>query len=403
MNKNFHFLTKIYNNRWFQVVLGFIAFISLGTVYSYSILRVEIQREFQIGSTLSGLPYLTSLFFYALTMFFSGRYLSKYKPSKIMIIGSLLVSFGWILSSFTSSIYVLIITYGLVMGVGVGLVYGIPIIVIPKWFQKHKGLALGLVLAGFGLSPLLTSPITQLALDNVGLSRTFLIFGIIFLFLLPLISILFHNPPENELLDFVTRDNPIENKKSIIKTKNFWLLYLNFILGTTTGLMVIGSSSVIGVNYYQLEIHVVAYTIAFFAVMNAIGRPIFGSLNDIFGTKKTIILIHLITISSALIIIFKPFDPFFSFVVGFSPLWMMLGAWLALAPAATHALFDESNYSKNYGLVFTGYGFGAIIGVIFSGRIIDSNLSLEFLFVPIIIISIFSIILTSLLLKKRVN
>jgi MFS family permease len=403
MNKSFHFLTKIYNNRWFQVVLGFIAFISLGTVYSYSILRVEIQREFQIGSTLSGLPYLTSLFFYALTMFLSGRYLSNYKPSRIMVIGSLLVSIGWILSSFTSSIYVLIITYGVVMGVGVGLVYGIPIIVIPKWFQKHKGLAVGLVLAGFGLSPLLTSPITQLALDNVGLSRTFLIFGIVFMFLLPLISILFHNPPEIEVSKLLSNDKNILGGSNIIKTKNFWLLYSNFILGTTTGLMVIGASSVIGVNYYQLEIHVVAYTIAFFAVMNAIGRPIFGSLNDILGTKKTIVLIHLITIISALVVILKPFNPFISFVVGFSPLWMMLGGWLALAPAATHALFDESNYSKNYGLVFTGYGFGAIIGVVFSGRIIDSNLSLEFLFIPIIIISILLIIITSLLLKKKDN
>lgn len=399
MKNLLHFLTKIYNNCWFQVVLGFIAFISLGTVYSYSILRVEIQREFQIGSTLSGLPYLTSLFFYAVTMFVSGRYFSDFKPSKVMVIGSLLVSIGWILSSFTSSIYVLILTYGVIMGIGVGLVYGIPVMVIPKWFDKHKGLAMGLVLGGFGLSPLLTSPITQLFLDRFGLSDTFLIFGLVFMVLLPLISIIFHNPPSNKVKIIVSIEK--KNNTHIIKTKNFWLLYLNFILGTTTGLMVIGTSSVIGVNYYQLEIHLVAFTIAFFAVMNAIGRPIFGYLNDHLGTKKTIVLIHLITIISSLIIIFQPFNQFTSFITGFAPLWMMLGGWLALAPAATHSLFDDNDFSKNYGLVFTGYGLGAIIGVLFSGRIIDSNLSLEFLFIPIIAISLISMFVTSLLLKTQ--
>ena len=399
--------TRVYNNRWFQVFLSFLALLCLGTVYSYSILRIEIEKEFSIGSGLSGIPYLTSLFFYALTMFISGRYLSRFSPTKIMLIGSILVSIGWILSGLASNIIFLTITYGLIMGVGVGLLYGIPILVIPKWFIKgNKGLAVGLILAGFGLSPLITSPLTQLSLDNSGLSSTFVSFGVAFGIVLPIISLLFHNPKEEStpLVVKVKKDLSIENSnKSIVKTKNFWLLYLNFLFGTTTGLMIIGSTGLIGTQYYNIEIHIIAFTISAFAFSNAIGRPIFGTLNDYLGTKKAISLIHIITIISSGIIILNPFNSFFVFLLGFAPLWMMLGAWLAIAPAATYSLFGETNYPRNYGIIFTGYGFGAIIGVLFSSRVFDVNLSLDFIFIPIIIISSVILFLSLMFLGNSSN
>lgn len=402
MKNKLHFWTKIYNNRWLQVILGFIVFMGLGTVYSYGILRIEIQNEFSVGSTLGGLPYLTSLAFYALTMLVSGRYLSNKSPAKIMVLGSIFVSVGWILSGLVTTIFGLVITYGVIMGIGVGLVYGIPIAIMPKWFSKGKGLAVGLILAGFGMSPLVTSPITQLALDNYGLDKSFITFGIVFGIFLPLISLIFHNPPiDTENYENTRNTKIIINKEqpSIMKTKNFWLLYINFIIGTTVGLMIIGTSGIIGSNYFDIEIHIVALTVSFFAICNAIGRPVFGALNDRIGTKNAIVIIHTITIVSSLIIAFKPFNNFISYGLGLSLAWMMLGAWLAVAPAATHSLFAEENYSKNYGIIFTGYGIGAIIGVMFSGRIIDANLSLTFLFTPVIILSFISLVITAIHLK----
>ncbi len=400
MKNKIHILTRIYNNRWLQVILGFIVFMGLGTVYSYGILRIEIQKEFSVGSTLSGLPYLTSLAFYALTMLISGRYLAKYSPAKIMVIGSILVSIGWISSGLVGNILGLVITYGVIMGIGVGLVYGVPISIMPKWFSKGKGLAVGLVLAGFGMSPLVTSPLTQLALDNLGLQKTFITFGIIFGVLLPLLSLVFHNPKTNENTDAIKESlSKDQNKTNILKTKNFWLLYINFVIGTTVGLMIIGTSGIIGSNYFDIEIHIVALTVSFFAICNAIGRPIFGALNDRIGTKNVIAVIHITTIVSSLIIIIQPFNNFITYFLSLSLAWMMLGAWLAVAPAATHTLFDEENYSKNYGIIFTGYGIGAIIGVLFSGSIIDANLSLVFLFTPVIVLSLVSLVITKIHLK----
>jgi len=399
------FFYKLLNNRWTFVVSGFIVFVSLGTVYSYSLLRVEIQTKYLIGSTLSGLPYLTSLAFYALTMFLSGRMLSRYSPARVMFVGSTLVSLGWILSAYVPSLFGLVCTYGVIMGIGVGLVYGVPLHVIPKWFPKNRGIVLGFVLAGFGISPLLTSPITQLALDQYGLDKTFLVFGLIFGICLPLLSLLFHYP-----FDAVDNDNVITVKpittshdSNMLKTLKFWLLYINFIIGTTIGLMIIGISGTIGTVYYSLEIHQVVYAISFFALCNGLGRPLFGWSNDRIGTRNTIIIIYAITILSSVILIYNPFGNLGSFVVGFSLLWMTLGSWLAVAPAATLTMFGEKTYSRNYGIVFTGYGIGSIIGVISSGILLDANISISVIFITVVFISFLSLLTTSLLLKGALD
>ncbi|MDT8336442.1 MAG: MFS transporter [Candidatus Izemoplasmatales bacterium] len=237
-------------------------------------------------------------------------------------------------------------------------------------------------------------------MDNFGLKGTFITFGVIFGIFLPLLSLVFHNPKSNEVINTITStDNGNKEITNIMETRNFWLLYINFIIGTTVGLMIIATSGIIGSNYYDIEIHVIALIVSFFAICNSIVRPVFGALNDRIGTKKVIAVIHIITIISSLIIIFQPLNNFMNYVLGLSLAWMMLGAWLAVAPAATHNLFAEENYSKNYGIIFTGYGVGAIICVLFSGRIIDANLSIAFIFTPVIVLSFISQIITKIYLK----
>jgi MFS family permease len=71
----------------------------------------------------------------------------------------------------------------------------------------------------------------------------------------------------------------------------------------------------------------------------------------------------------------------FLFALSFSVFWFNLGGWLAMAPAATLSLYGQKYYGQNYGLVFTAYGIGAVIGVISSGLIRDLFKSYEAVFV----------------------
>jgi len=135
--------------RWVYVILGIIIMMCLGTVYSWSVFRLHVEELYNVGTTQSGFPYMVSLAFYALFMFLTGKHLDKYSPRLIISFGSILVAIGWILSAYAPNIYILTITYGVIIGAGVGIAYGAPMTVVARWFPEKKGLVVGLILTGF--------------------------------------------------------------------------------------------------------------------------------------------------------------------------------------------------------------------------------------------------------------
>jgi len=96
MNQNLSMKSNKFNalKRWRYILLGIIIMMCLGTVYSYSVFRLPIEKIFNVGTTQSGMPYMTALAFYAVFMFLTGRYLDKFKPRYAILLGGLLVSLG---------------------------------------------------------------------------------------------------------------------------------------------------------------------------------------------------------------------------------------------------------------------------------------------------------------------
>ena len=396
----------IFLKRWMYVVLGSIIMMCLGTVYSYSVFRLPIEKIFNVGATQSGMPYMTALAVYALFMLLTGRYLDKFNPRLIMTVGGLLVSLGWILSAYGPNIYVLTITYGLISGAGVGIVYGVPMTIVARWFPEKRGLAVGMVLIGFGLSPLITAPLARILVENYGIMNTFLILGVCFGVIIPILSYPFKYPSELEQLSLKSvkqvKNSLYElNTLSMIKSKSFIGLYINFIIATTIGLMLIGLTSSIGIELIGLSQKKVALLVALFAVFNGIGRPIFGWLADKFSSKKAIFLSYGLIVSSAILILFANEGNVIIYSISFSIFWFNLGGWLAIAPTSTLALYGTKHYSQNYGVVFTAYGIGAITGVTTSGMLIDVHRNYHYVFYYVIALCLLGILLTSKLISDK--
>ncbi len=392
--------------RWGYVLLGIIIMMCLGTVYSYSVFRLSIEKIFNVGATQSGMPYMIALAFYAFFMFLTGRYLDKFNPRYIIIVGGLLVSLGWILSAYAPNIYVLTITYGLISGAGVGIVYGVPMTVVARWFPEKKGLAVGMVLIGFGLSPLITAPLARIFVEKYGIMSTFQILGICFGVIIPILSFPFKYPSESELLSLksvkhVKNSLNELNTLRMIKSKSFKGLYINFIIGTTIGLMLIGSTSSVGIELIGLSPKKVAFLMALFAIFNGIGRPTFGWFTDKLSSKKAMFLSYGLIISSAILILFANEGDVIIYTISFSIFWFNLGGWLAIAPASTFALYGTKHYNQNYGVVFTAYGIGAITGVVTSGMLIDMHRNYNYVFYYVIALCLMGILLTSKLISDK--
>ena len=341
--------------------------LSMGTIYSWSVLRIPLENSIGISPLQSGLPFLVFLSLYAFSMPFAGRLIEKYKPAYVGIAGSLILAVGYFFSGFCSSLAQLVFTYGVLGGIGVGTLYGVPIAMASRWFPNSRGIATGATLFGFGLSPLITAPVISYLIETYGVFSAFKILGIAFLLILPVISLFFINPPgysKDKLKVAVYGDS-----QPITKFRTFYLLWLLFFIVTFSGLMTIGISSPFLQEVLNIGNAEAAIVLSMLALFNGFGRLVFGFMIDKVGLRVTIISTFiLLLVSSLLIANVKPYSPG-QFIISISILWGIFGGWLTIAPISIIKFFGEINSSKNYGKLFTAYGFGAIAGVTLASKV----------------------------------
>lgn len=393
------------SGRWLFVVLGIVMNVCLGAVYAYSIFLKPVKEAFAgISSFQAGLPFMVFLAFFAVTMFFGGRIMEKLGPRKLGMIGGIIVGLGWLLSSFAPNIWMLTLTYGVIAGSGVGLVYGCPVSMGAKWFPDKKGLAVGLMLAGFGGSALITGKIANALIPSVGLSTTFMYFGIAFGIILVVLSLPFRFPvagwkPAGWKPAAGTVAAADFTPGEMVKTGAYWGLFLCFIIGSIAGLMAIGISKPVGSEIINIPPETATALVGVFAIFNAAGRPLFGFLTDKITPRNAAILnLAVILVVSIIMITAKAGDTTL-YTISFIGFWLGLGGWLAIAPTATAAFFGMKNYAQNYGVVFFAYGVGAIIGGIISGQAKDVFGTYTYAFYPTAVLAVVGIILAVALLK----
>jgi MFS family permease len=342
----------------------------MGSVYSYGVFRLEIESVYGVGTFLSGVPYMTSLFFYAFAMMVAGRWLTSSRLAFFVFVGTLLIIAGWMISAWSDDFIWLIVGYGGFIGTGVGMVYGVPVYWIQNAYPRHRGWMTGVVLMGFGLSPLFSAPFASARLSQVGLSETFLIFGLLFLLTQLPLALLFVRRSQADSPQAVIRPTPRSTASDGRKVP-FWRLYGLFALATTIGLMMIGLSYRIGVAQYGFDGADVTRSISFFAVLNGLARPLFGRMMDRYGFRRSAWLSLGLIALAAGIGVLNQGRHLILYVGAFGLFWFSLGSWLAMLPAVVREYYGFELYARKYGVMFTAYGIGAIVGTIVSGTILE--------------------------------
>ncbi|MEM3602220.1 MAG: OFA family MFS transporter [Candidatus Bathyarchaeia archaeon] len=407
--------------RWLLVVAGLIIELCLGAIYSYSIISVPLKRVFEnpppqglglkVTATEMQIPFIAFLLIFALAMPMVGKFIDKYSPRKVAVVGSVFVGLGWFLASFANSPSTLVFLYGVIGGLGVGIVYNCPITTAAKWFPDKRGLAVGLTVLGFGFSAAIIAPFSDFLAANFGVHLMFQTLGILFFLLILIFALFLRLPPANWKPEGWTMDQTKAATKAelarndMIKTKSFYALWICYTIGTLAGLMAIGVSKPVGLEVAgnagisELEISSVLTALAIpFAFCNGFGRPLFGWVTDKITPLKTAILSFiLIFIASALVFTNPASIPVYA--ISFAILWLNLGGWLAIAPAATASFFGVKDYARNYGLVFTAYGAGAVIGNTLAGQARDLFGAYVMVFPYVMVLAALGIVISLIGLK----
>ncbi|MEM2209331.1 MAG: MFS transporter, partial [Nitrososphaerota archaeon] len=300
---------ELKKNRWLFIISGFIINLCLGAIYAYSIIAVHLMKLFKnvyglnVTATEIQLPFIVFLLVFSLTMPMMGKYIEKYGPRKITWLGAIFVGLGWFLVSLASSSLSLVFLYGLIGGLGVGIVYNCPIVTSGKWFPDKRGLAVGLTILGFGFSAAIIGPLIDYLTAIFGIQIALKIFGIFFFIILFIFGSFLRFPSNDwkpkslESIEKKEKSLSEFTRKEIIKTKSFYGLWITYMIGTLAGLMAIGTSKLIGLeiaaNAGISESEISAFLtilIIPFSACNGFGRPLFGWITDKFAPMKTAIL-----------------------------------------------------------------------------------------------------------------
>ena len=412
-------------NRWIIVIGAILIQLALGAIYAWSAFTTPLQgtesaiSEFAFNKTQTQAIFSAGLATFAVFTIIGGRLQKRFGPRKIALLGGILLGSGYILSSFVGASFLLkLIFIGILGGAGIGLAYVVPIAVGVKWFPDKKGLVSGLAVAGFGFGAfiwiLMANPpsvlgfngfITQKAgsfaftISNV--DATFRLYGIAFLILVIIGSIVMINPPEGwKPKGWNPSSEKTKDKKSsknllpkqMLRTKQFYLLWLMFFIGALAGLMVIGNIQNFAKNpvdgftgYGFSEIDAVDFAVIGAAVclpiFNGIGRIVWGQVSDKIGRRKALLSMFLFQGITMIIFFYSTSNPYFFYIfaalIGFN-----FGGNFALFPAATADSFGSENVGLNYGFVFMSYGVGGIVGPILAGAVQDAGLSFLYAFIP---------------------
>ncbi len=377
-------------NRWLVVFGAILIQLALGALYSWSVFTPILNKaiadggQFGFSTKETQVIFSVALVVFAFVMILAGSLLKRYGPRKVTIIGGALFGLGYILASFTgSSLWGMLITIGVIGGTGLGLTYVVPIAVSMKWFPDKKGLISGLAVAGFGFGATIWVKLAGSwgkLLDIFGIHQTFLFYGIIFLVMVFIGAIWMVNPPEGyspegwnpENVRAAAKASGLEFKpKEMLRTKQFYMIWMMYMFGALAGLMVIGIIKLFGIDALQAAdpgmTFVRASAIAgtamavFYAIFNGIGRITWGAISDKIGYKKSLAFNFAVQ-AIMMFALFQLGKNEYTFYLAATLIGFNYGGCFSLFPIATADLFGIKSVGQNYGYVFSSYGIGGIIG-----------------------------------------
>jgi MFS family permease len=411
------------SGRWIFVALGIIIQVCLGAIYAYGVVRVPLLNYFKtLGLAPTAMemtwPFIIFLLFFALTMPLAGPYIQKMGPGKVCMIGGALCGLAWFLASFATSPLMLIPLYSIIGGIGVGIAYGCPIATSAQWFPDKRGLAVGLTVLGFGFSAFLISQSNAILMANYGgIVNSLKIFGVAFFIITVVLSMLLRFPPAGWKPAGWAPPAPKPGaavkadfmRNEMTKTTSFKGLWLCYTIGALAGLTAIGILGPVGQDVAknagmdaQSATALITTLTLPFALANGLGRPIFGTLTDKLTPKNTALLSFGLILVACLIM-YTNYSSINAFIISFALLWGCLGGWLAIAPTATASFFGMKDNAKNYGLVFTAYGAGAVIGGIVSAQAKDLMGGYQPFFLIVAGLAVLGMVVAFLMMKPPVK
>jgi OFA family oxalate/formate antiporter-like MFS transporter len=392
--------TGFLGSRWMQLVLGLICMMAISSPqYVWTLFTRPLMT--QLGVSLTQLQVTFSIFIVLQTFLspLQGYLIEKFGPKLLLAAGAILTGLSWVLASSADSLMSVYFTYGLLGGIGTGIIYVGIVGLMVAWFPDRRGMAAGVVAAGYGMGAVLsTFPVTD-SIAQLGYRPTLLHFGLIFGAVALLAALGLKRPPKDWMADYIARNKKTEGLSSgkMLKTPLFWLMFVMMTMMSTSGLMVISQMATFSKDFGIADATILGMgalplALTIDRVTNGLTRPFFGWVSDRIGRERTMFIafglegiamtLWLLTRENTLLFVL------FSGIVFFG--W---GEIFSLFPATLTDTFGEQHATTNYGFLYMAQGIGSIFGGPLAARLHEASGS----WIPVFSVVISLDVLTALL------
>jgi OFA family oxalate/formate antiporter-like MFS transporter len=353
-------------NPWVQLVAGLVGMMMISsTQYAWTLFVPSLTETFKWS--LPAVQFAFTLFICVMTYAapLTGFLLDKFGTRLFFSLAALCIGFGWAMMGFAKSIPVLYCYYGLA-GLGASFVYTGGIATALKWFPQRRGLASGVMAAGFGSGAAPFIPLIGFLLSNYGYTPAFMYTGIGFGLVLLVVAQVLRFPTEVQTPAAGKAANPPTGHGEgfspidMLKRPQFYLLYLTFV-GMASGYLLVTAQIKPFSKEYGIASSIVVLAITLNSIANGMGRVIWGAISDKLGRERSMVIDFLVCAIAVALLPALGHDPVMFMVLTFIAMFTF-GPIFAFFPPITADRFGTKYLATNYGLLYSAKGAGGLVG-----------------------------------------
>ena len=358
--------------RWIQLLLGLICMMSISSPqYVWTLFTAPLGKALGAGAPAIQVTFTILIVLQTFFSPFQAWLIERFGPKLLISTGCALTGLSWVAAAQAESLWGLYLTYGLLAGLGTGIVYVGVVGLMVAWFPDRRGFAAGLVAAGYGMGAIATNAGIINSLATEGYAATLQRFGVIIGVVGVVAALGLRAPPSGWTVPVVGGRRVMATLRDVdtremLRNPIFWLMFVMMSLMSTTGLMVTSQIAsfardfgIVGLTVFGVA--AMTLTLNVDRLCNGLTRPFFGWVSDRIGRENTMglafalegvaMIVWLLTISNPVAFVLLSGLVFFG--------W---GEIFSLFPSTLTDTFGARHATKNYGCLYIAQGIGAIFG-----------------------------------------
>ncbi|WP_336748459.1 MFS transporter [Pantoea vagans] len=350
-------------SRWLTLFGTVITQFALGSVYTWSLFNGQLSQKldapisqvaFSFGLLSLGLAIASSL---------AGKLQERFGVRRVTIGAGILMALGFWLTAHANNLMMLYFSAGLLVGLADGAGYLMTLSNCVKWFPERKGMISACAIGAYGLGSLGFKFICGALLATVGLEQTFIIWGVLAMSMIILGALLMREAPLQQTGTTpkgqqYARDYTLAQS---VRLPQYWMLALMFLTACMSGLYVIGVAKDIGEGLVHLSTQTAASAVTVIAIANLSGRLVLGVLSDKMLRIRVISLAQVVSLIGMSVLLFTRMNEV-TFFLSLACVAFSFGGTITVFPSLVSDFFGLNNLTKNYGLLYLGFGIGSVLG-----------------------------------------